>query len=233
MGNGKTGEAEKGSRKQLQLWVNENKEELNRLIISSSPSLLAFGANKITWRSPLKDDKDNGEYYEYRDNFLSAFDLADHHKKDVRSFWPRQSPQWDGLAVVGGRKSELGYLLVEAKAHPEEANSSMGAKADESISKIERAFTETQQYMRLPEADWTKGYYQLGNRIAFLYLMNVRLGVPTWLVLVNFLDDTKYKPTKSADWVKAEREMFTHLGLEPDSPLMNRIVIVYPQAIEI
>lgn len=232
MGNAKDEKAEKGSKKQLQMWVTERQDELNQLVISSTPSLLAFGAKKITWVSPLKDDEDKGEYYEYRDDFLNAFGLADGYLEEVRSFWPAGGPQWDGLAIVE-REMGRGFLLVEAKAHPEEAYSSMGAKADESISKIERAFTETQQYMRLPEADWTKGYYQFGNRIAFLYLMNVRLGLPTWLVLVNFLNDTTYKPTKPADWVKAEREMFSHLGLEPDSPLMNRIVIVHPQAIEI
>src|SRR6266496_4183855 len=74
----------------------------------------------VDWRSPRADD----DFSEYRDaSFLDALGLGS-LSQDLRSFWPVRGPQWDALGLV----SDGRVLLVEAKAHIAEMNSSCEAR---------------------------------------------------------------------------------------------------------
>ena len=212
---------EKGSKYHIQRFVNERTAELNNGIVGASPTLLAFGPKSISWKSPLKDEG----YYEYRDDFLGPLGLEE-HENALREFWPSQGPQWDGLGVVASGESR-GYLLVEAKAHPEETHSASGATAPASVAKIKGVFDTVQAHMGIAGTDWIKGHYQLANRIAFLYWLNVVINVPSWLVLLNFVNDTTYKPTDLSTWIEAERRLFADLGLHPDAPLLGRVITLF------
>lgn len=76
MPNKNSGKATQGSRLYLQQYMLNSKEKLSEMIISASPSLLAFVENevKIDWKSPLEKTQ-KGEFYEYRDDFLEVLDL--------------------------------------------------------------------------------------------------------------------------------------------------------------
>ncbi|MGV8984627.1 WG repeat-containing protein [Clostridium sp.] len=108
MANLNSGSAIQGSRLYLQEYMVNAKEELSELIIAASPSLLSFIGSKseIEWKSPLKKPEKPGkeEFYEYRDDFLEVLELKEYiisdAKEKLREFWPKNGPQWDGLAVV-------------------------------------------------------------------------------------------------------------------------------------
>lgn len=166
----------------------------------------------IEWKSPLKVHDSGEPYREYRDDFLLPLGL-ERHEGALRSFWPRNGPQWDGLGVA--RSDDIdGYVLVEAKAYPEEAETRSTGKAEASVDQIRAAFKATQDFMGVPRQDWSEGYYQLANRLAFLYFLNEQVGVSTWLVLVNFLDDRTHRPTDLSSWLAAYQANAT--------PLRNR-----------
>ena len=77
--------------------------------------------------------------------------------------------------------------------------------------------------------DWTQTYYQLGNRIAYLYFMNVILNIPTWLVLIIFVNGN-YKPTTIEQWLKHYNNIYGCMGIKHNnSDLLNRIIHVYPE----
>jgi hypothetical protein len=207
----------------MQRLVEREPERLAAQIIAASPSSLSFDP-EVTWASPLATD----DYREYRDaEFLNAVGL-EAHAEAVRGFWPARGPRWDGLAKLKGRAGEQGVLLVEAKAHLAEMESDCEAEDPASIAKIRTTLAAVQDYYRVGRRDWMTRYYQFGNRLAHLYLLNVKLGVPTWLALVNFVDDQTHVPTTVAEWAKHYAEVFQWAGLSPASPLLERVVMVYP-----
>lgn len=236
MTKGKIGEADKGSRFSLQYYMKskDGRNFLSNFIISASPSLLSFLDKNmiIDWKSPLPspESEPNEEFYEYRDDFLNIFGFSreklDEKMKKVREFWPKNGPQWDGLAVVNGIGSVKGALLIEAKSHTGETKSTINA-CEDSKKKIVDTFMKVQKKIGVPERDWTKEFYQLSNRIAYLYLMNYILEIPTWLVLVNFVDD-HYKPTSVKDWLTHYNGLFNKMGINKDMKLLDKIIMVFP-----
>lgn len=102
MGIYKQSSNSKGSMKNIQILVNHHPNVINKKI----NDLLGTEDN-IMWVSPLR----NEQHAEYRDaEFLRQLKL-DHLIPDLRKFWPRNGPQWDGLA-----KSKEKVFLIEAKA---------------------------------------------------------------------------------------------------------------------
>ncbi len=221
------GPATKGSKFQLQRIVAERGNEFGDLLLNSSVSLLASGGTSVEWRSPIKEDS-KGAYYEYRDDFLTALDLA-RHTPSLREFWPKNGPQWDGLGIVTGG-SGPGYLLVEAKAHPDETKSHSGATAKESVDQVAASVRRTQEFMGVEPADWTRDHYQLANRLCLLYFMNEIAHEPTWLLLVNFVNDTSHKPTTAREWVSHYGGLFRRMRIGPNARLLDRVVMVAPEA---
>lgn len=235
MVNSNHGKAVKGSRACLQNHVENHRAVLINEILAASPSLLAFGAEDLKWKSPLPNVNPKLNYYEYRDDFLDAFKpeyddtVLSCCKEKLKDFWPKRGPQWDGIALVEG--SERGILLVEAKAHPAETKSDMKATDETSKMLIRASINHVKGYMNAQVQDsfWTGNNYQLANRIAFLYFLNEICSIPAWLALVNFIDD-EYKPTELNSWVNHYRVIFRELGLKTDSRLIEKLVMVYPKA---
>jgi hypothetical protein len=60
--------------------------------------------------------------------------------------------------------------------------------------------------------------------------MQERLGLPTWLVLMNFVDDTSHKPTELRQWRAHYQTLFARLGLASSAPLLDRVILVFPPA---
>lgn len=219
------GAADKGSRYCLQRYVEQNPKELSDLIIRSNPSLAALQSPDIKWVSPLAPQN----YLEYRDDFLcqSALNLPQ-HVEALRCFWPDNGPQWDGLALLRSTDGPA-VLLIEAKAHPGETRSNCGAKSPVSIERIRTRLAEVQAYMGLESADWMNGAYQLANRLAFLYFLHVQCGVPSFLVLINFVNDRSYRPTTQEKW--SRYSWMNSLAVPKGCPLVDRVLTVYPEAV--
>ena len=185
----------------------------------------------ITWHSPIEREG----YKEFGNEFL---DLEDEWKKEkgvLGGFWPRQGPKWDALAVVQGKNGHKGLLLVEAKAHVNEMRSKIKAVDDKSKKLIESTLEEAKQKFG-SEASldiWLNHYYQLANRLAYLYILNEKIGIPTWLVFCNFVDDGTHKPTDINKWIKHYQEVFNVMDIRPaSSELLSQIVTIFPKGIE-
>lgn len=233
MTNMNSGVALQGSRLYLQQHMVNSKDELSQMILAASPSLLLFIDNKskIEWKSPL-EKSEKGGFYEYRDDFLEVLGLDEaaygEAKKKLREFWPKNGPQWDGLAVVNGNNGQEGLLLVEAKAHLNEIKADLRADSQISVDLIKGSMEIAQKHYGIDVVDWTKHYYQLGNRIAFLYFMNVILHIPTWLVLINFTEG-QYKTTSIEQWLAYYHEVYVEIGIKHDNnKLLNRMIQIFP-----
>jgi hypothetical protein len=238
MANMNSGSATQGSRLYIQEYMLNSKEKLSEMILAASPSLLSFIESKIKieWKSPLiKPEKQNkGKFYEYRDDFLEVLlkgAILSDSKEKLRKFWPKNGPQWDGLAVVNGIDGEKGLLLVEAKAHLSEINADLKADSQISIEMIKNSIAIAQNHYGIGASDWTKHYYQLGNRIAFLYFMNEVLHIPTWLVLVNFTEGD-YKTTGVEKWLEHYHKVYVQMGIKHNNyKLLNNMIQIFPKAL--
>jgi len=168
-----------------------------------------IGLSNTFWISPLQ--KDN--YSEYKLNWLP---IIDHTGINDFAFWPSNQPQWDAIGISGDT-----LVLVEAKSHPGELNSKMSARSPHSIDLIIRSMREVfdATYNNGSFEKWTDSYYQLGNRLTFIYKLNQNIKPGkikrVVLVLLNIVNDpTLEKDHKSislAEWqshyIKVLKEM--------------------------
>ena len=231
--NGSLTKEPKGSQLHLRTYVNTFSEELNEEIISHSPSLLAFisGEQIIDWKSPLVHEN----YKEYQDDFLKfyyddAISLQESNQL-LREFWPKNGPVWDGIGIVKGTKQK-GLILVEAKAHIRETSSKIRATSEQSISLITQTISDTKKQFATRESNtpltpWLNGYYQLANRLAYLYLLNQKLQIPTWLIQVHFIEDRTHINTSKKQWIAHYQKVFKTLGISHSASLLSRLVIMY------
>jgi len=230
MANAAVGPASKGSRYCLQCYVELNPDGFADQIVSASPALTAFDPVRVDWKSPLARE----EYQEYRDDFFRYLGL-EQHQAALRDYWPLQGPQWDGLALLPSATA-TGVLLIEAKAHPGETESSCEARSPTSRETIRRALARVQDYMGTTPGvtpdHWMSGTYQLANRLAFLYFLNEIARVPAFLALVNFVDDRSYRPTSLAEWRNYQQGLFRHLGIHHKCKMLSRIIVLFPTALE-
>ena len=207
----------RGSLKWIQRAVNERWADLDQPILAKVPRALS-----INWSSSLVADN----YAEYRDaGFLARLELSD-MEAELAGFWPARGPQWDAL----GRTDAGHVLLVEAKAHVQELCSSSTAAGPESRGIIEKRLAEVASRLgaRNGHAPWADQFYQLGNRLAHLEFLRQR-GVPAYLVLVNFLNDSDMSgPTTIEAWQAAYDVALHVMGLGRRHALSAYMVDVYP-----
>lgn len=227
--------ATKGSQYQLQRWINEKPSELSTQLLCASQSILVF-SEAIEWVSPLMDE----QYKTYQDDFLELLlegEELEVARRKLRQFWPSRGPVWDGLAIVQGKNldgtTQRGIILVDAKAHVDETKSALRAKSFESREKITSRIVEVKAELGSTSAVevWTNQYYQIANRLCFLYFLNKQLGIPTWLVFSNFVNDPSHKPTSRASWLQHQKVIWRELGVESDAMLMGRVVTIYPDSL--
>jgi hypothetical protein len=207
----------RGSQMWLQRYVRDCPDVLDDAIRAASGDRIAA---PIQWMSPVDWDG----YAEYRDHaFLDVLGVK-LPARSLDSFWPRNGPQWDGLAVTAAGDR----ILVEAKAHVDEMVTSTSA-SPVSLERIRGALAETHGFLRArPGADWTTGFYQYANRLAHLYLLRVLNGVPAWLVFVDFVGDREIGgPDTAAEWEAATKVLHAALGIAGcRSPLMSHVLHV-------
>ena len=203
MSNPSNMRVEKGSKYWMQEIVNTKflrKELENKL-----------GVNSLEWISPLE----NESYDEYK---LTEEKLKKKipSLKDVDfSFWPKNGPEWDAIALSEDG-SEL--YLFEAKSYEKEMLSNMRATSDESIEKIRKSMRKVCEDVYKNKYDsslWEKEYYQIGNRLTFLYNMNHEMHfdkiIKVKLVLLNVVFDITHDKTKRTQldaWKKHYGDVF-------------------------
>jgi len=195
----------RGSKKWIQRLINERPEILNDKI---RERFLLDDSDAIEWLSPKKED----EYAEYRDySFIKKLGITlSHHS--IEDFWPSGGPQWDAL----GRLKSGGSVLIEAKSHISEMISTIKATDEDSLRKIRFSLNKTKEYLRAKaEPNWSIGFYQYMNRLAFLYLLRELNIIPAYLIFVYFLNDEEMDGPKTVnEWKGAIKLLHSYLGLE-------------------
>ncbi len=216
--NTSNGPAKKGSKLWIQILVNLCQGwELKTAILKEANKNAGNPLQDIQWLSPLKAD----DYREYRLNQAIPKEKELQFPIGIFDFWPKNQPQWDALAWATDAAGKKILLLVEAKAHPQETESSCTA-ADDSTS--EKLIKKSMQAAKdglphagdIPLSVWLNDYYQLGNRLTFLHFLRqahqqqkIAFGVK--LVLINFVNDHTHIPTSITDWEAHNDAMFTKM----------------------
>ena len=182
------GRAFAGSQLQMQLHAT------HRLAAFEAAICESLGEEEVDLISPVAAES----FREYMDgSFLEALGLRQ-YREQLREFWPKSGPRWDGL----GRVNPSGaILLFEGKSYPEEMVSSCSATAESSLELIRKSLDEAKSWFGgASDADWLKGYYQYANRLAHVYFFRHYLGIDAWLVNVCFIDDETTRATNRTQW---------------------------------
>ena len=234
MANNKTsdGLGEKGSKLWMQKIVNpcilKSNEEHNKLINKEK------WLKELNWKSPLTE----ANYHEYRlnehtqiNNRLNIkkelFNLSNKEFDKLFSFWPsRGNPVWDAIALSKDGKE---LYLFEAKAHTGETKTKCKAKEKSEnenliIKSMYKAYKNYSVLKDMSLDDWKKSkqlthwkdeYYQLANRLTFLYHLNEEILEKSQseikhctLVLLNIVNDEGYKSTNADKWKKHYEDVF-------------------------
>lgn len=192
----------RGSLRWIQQLVNQYPHVLNESI----------GIGPVEWRSPLADDG----FAEYRDQaFLDRLGIL-LPKRQLKDFWPSGGPQWDAL----GRASCGAIVLVEAKAHVSELLSPPTQATDRSADIIRRSLSEAAADLGAsPGTDWSRRFYQYGNRLAHAWFLSHVNKLPVKLAFVHFIGDAEMDgPSNRREWEAALTVLHEALGLRGRLP---------------
>jgi hypothetical protein len=109
-------------------------------------------------------------------------------------FWPQSGnvPNWDAVGRLE-LDSVTEYLLVEAKAHVEELQSTCTAKEAKQEGGLDKIMDALKTTIKASgsaaEVDhWLGPYYQYANRLAHLHFL-IEHGIPARLVFIYFCGD--------------------------------------------
>ena len=215
------GRAFKGSQRQIQIAVAHRKKELSKAILTRLPFP---DGTQLVWKSPLEKEK----FKEYRDeSFLEAVNLKE-LADDLRDFWPRRGPQWDGLARLEKKGKLTGIVLVEAKSYPKEMRVQRCKAKPESRKRIERSIEAAKGLFDAdPLDDWLGTYYQFANRLSHIYFLRETADIKAWLVNLCFVDDKtiKEKATKKGDYKDELKLAKKELGLKDEVPYVADVFL--------
>jgi hypothetical protein len=115
----------KGSLNLLQGLLNDREDLIN---VQLRASIGITPATYIEWLSPKKKE----HYAEYKDQaFIEKLRIEPSLRVPLHEFWPKNGPQWDGLGKV-----DNSVLLIEAKAHIPEINSSPSGASKENSKQL-------------------------------------------------------------------------------------------------
>lgn len=143
--------------------------------------------------------------------------------KKWKEFWPQtgNAQNWDGICQIGNT-----YILIEAKARLGEIESNTGA-SEQSLNLIQNSFNKTKEHYDIKsDKDWGKKYYQMANRLAFVYFLK-SCGIEAKLLDIYFINGYIDKSKKSnnknivdsnnvnniKDWESVIEQEYLYLGL--------------------
>lgn len=157
-------------------------------------------------------------------DFMTSDMLA---KKQWPAFWPQRGnvQNWDAVGWLRF-DTQIDLLLVEAKAHVGELQSSCGAEEHGGLPTIRDAVDKAKIAFGVPtHSDWLQPYYQFCNRLAILDFL-MRHGVGARLLFVYFCGDINPNgrcPQTETEWGPALQAMQQHVGLNGQSALETRV----------
>ena len=210
-----SGRAYAGSQRQIQRYVNDFPEVLEKAIVESLGASFPASA-RIRWVSPLKHEG----YTEYRDgDFLQALGMQQ-YATELSKFWPKRGPCWDALGRIEKNGEIVGCVMVEAKSYVDEFYANDTGAKGASLDKIRGALERTAAWLKVPPAKvWARFpepqrcLYQCANRFAHLFLFRDTLRVPAFLVNVLFTNDP-HSPTSTEQWKEGLLRIHSDLGVD-------------------
>jgi len=142
--------------------------------------------------------------------------------KEWKKYWPQTGncQNWDGVIhlnpLVPKSKKMEKWVVVEAKAHLGELGSSSGA-GHKSRAIIENAFNETKEFFGIKtKNDWLDNYYQLANRLAFIYFMqknNIDVSLLNIYFINGWLNDKEKNVSSQKIWEEKIKEEYNYMGV--------------------
>ena len=191
------GYAPKGSKRMMQILVNEHSHILNEIL----------NAN-LKWLSPLESDN----YKEFQLNGEHISKELGLDWSELKAFWPTRQPQWDGLAISHDEKGSTLYLF-ETKSHLDEISS--GCCIYEETSSSQRTY-QCNGFDKI----WLNKYYQISNRLVFLEKMKEFASKAKFdfvkLVFLNFENDPTWglqgKSVCVGGWQSKYEKIFKDMG---------------------
>ena len=169
-----------GSEYQLLRFLGHHREEVEAKIKAETRY-----NNKLRWLDfPYKASSLSGDGEEEGISFLEKHPAFKQIKTAWSEFWPRSGKKqnWDAILLHDDE-----YVLVEAKAHLEEIESTCGA-SPKSKEMINEAMKATRDSFGInSQNDWLEKYYQLANRLAFVKFM-LDNGIKASLLYVYFIN---------------------------------------------
>jgi hypothetical protein len=207
-----------GSEWHLLNYLGYHRQELTRFAAQ------AVGCTSIEWHDfPI--DK-TGKEAEWKGvDFLPANHPA---RKSWGEFWPQTGnvQNWDAIGRLSGLETD-DWVLVEAKAHEQEIESTCKAKPIGGLGKITQEFERVINAMGLsvPVENWLSPYYQYANRVSALWRLRHH-GVPARLLFVYFTGEDmpgRSCPKNPSEWQASLDKMYRHLGLIEQSDLEKHI----------
>jgi hypothetical protein len=200
----------RGSKLQVQIYVNRQPGDLSEAVLAALPSL-AKRTRKISWTVPLEHEG----YAEPKDrDFLRAIGYED-FVNDLSSFWPARGPVWDALGLAIFPRDRPGVILAEGKSYPRELYGDGTKASPSSRARIAKAIHWTQEQLGLPPdpEPWLGDLYQTANRLADLCWLRDRR-VEAWLVHLLFLEDHTHVAASQEEWNRALHVADAALGLD-------------------
>ncbi len=182
------------------------------------------GADHVEWLDfPLRGDDGSIDAEWTGLDFLTDADT----RAAWRSFWPQGLgiQNWDAVAriAIEGRPE---WLLVEAKAHCGEIESTCGAKPEGGLARIRAALDATKTALGVePDRDWLRGYSQFCNRLAVLQFLEAH-HAPAHLLMIYFTGDvngSRSCPKDASGWQAAIAAQDAHVGLPKGHALEARV----------
>ena len=202
-----------GSEWHLLRYLGYHRNYLNSILLKETNGI------KIAW-SDFPFTNKNIPFEEQRELLGIEFENSLHCINRWKEFWPQTGTphNWDAVGKVYF-SNHTEWLLVEAKSHITELNSSCFAKND-GLKKIKKAFKETQKSFRInkiPVGNWLSPYYQYCNRLSVLhFFMRVcEPVIPTRLIFIYFIGDQyqgKQCPLNIEEWYDILNKMYQKIG---------------------
>ena len=168
-------------------------------------------------------------------NFFENFIEFNEIKQKWRQFWPQTgtAQNWDAIFLEDKK-----VVLIEAKAHIEEIRQSCDA-SEKSRELIGNSFQSAKKYFGISlDKDWFNNYYQLANRLAFVYFLKT-CGIESYVLNIYFINgyikrikrndkiiiEQNRSVTTVEEWEEAIEMQYECLGLK------NTIALNYVQKI--
>ena len=218
-----------GSAQALKITINNQsyRDKLNSEILSSKAE---WRNGTIEWFSPIEPNYKEFQNSNFwlgilpgsdRNSFWSCLKNAE-NRKDHAEFWPTRGAHWDavGILTVNG---EATLLLIEAKAQKSEHKGTPStATSDKSILTINNSLKRSQLFYKSTKSEeWNKDstYYQMENRLAYLFYLSEICSINTRLVYVYFLNDRHafdkgINVGSREEWENLIAEEKRHIGLD-------------------